>query len=163
MRVLVMGIGNPLVCDEGVGIRVLQRLLDDYDFPPEVELVDAGTMGMSILNLFVDVDYLLVIDAVDHTGRPPGTVVLLAPEDLALNQVMHSLHDMRFVNVLEAAELIGRRPEAEFVGVQIADMGTVGVGLTPQVEAAVPEAERAVLELLARRGIGPVLRRGTRG
>lgn len=152
-RVTVMGVGNPLVKDEGVGVRVIEVLMSAFAFPDNVTLLDAGTMGMSILNLFGECDYVLVVDAVDGTGQPPGTIVRLTPEDLAPNQVMHSLHDVRFIDVLEAAELIGIRPEADFVGVQIADMDGVAVGLTPAVETAVPDAVAAVLDVLAERGI----------
>lgn len=152
-RVLVMGIGNPLVKDEGVGVRVIEEMMGTLTFPENVTLMDAGTMGMGILNLFRECDYMLVIDAVDGTGEPPGTVVRMSPEDLAPNQVLHSLHDMRFVDVLQAAELIGSRPETDCVGIQIADMDGVAIGLTPDVEAAVPAAVEAALTILRERGI----------
>ena len=122
-RITVMGIGNPLMMDEGVGVRVMEVMMGTLQFPDNVTLIDAGTMGMGILNLFQECDYLLVIDAVDGTGEPPGTVVRLTPEDLAPNQVKHSMHDVRLVDVLEAAMLMGNRPEADCIGIQIADMG----------------------------------------
>jgi hydrogenase maturation protease len=152
-RVLVMGIGNPLMKDEGVGVRVAEVLMSSLTFPEGVTVVDAGTMGMSILNLLAENDYVLVVDAIDGTGHEPGTVVRLSAEDLAPNQVMHSLHDLRFVDVLDAAELMGVRPASDVVAVQIADMDSVALGLTPVVEAAVPDAVAAVLTVLAERGI----------
>lgn len=155
-RVLVMGIGNPLVKDEGVGVRIIEEMMQTLSFPDNVTLIDAGTMGMGILNLFRECDYLLIVDAMDGTGEPPGTVVRLAPEDFAPNQILHSLHDLRFVDVLQAAELIGTRPEADCVGVQILDMAGVGIGLTPDVEAAIPRAVEAMLTVLRERGIEAV-------
>ena len=152
-RITVMGIGNPLMMDEGVGIRVMEVMMGTLRFPDNVTLVDAGTMGMGILNLFKACDYLLVIDAVDGTGEAPGTVVRLSPEDLAPNQIKHSMHDIRLVDVLEAAMLMGCKPEADCVGIQIADMGDVRIGLTPDVEAAVPAAVAAALEILAEHGV----------
>lgn len=152
-RITVMGVGNPLMKDEGVGVRVVEALMSSCAFPGNVTLIDAGTMGMGILHLFRECDYLLVIDAVDGTGEAAGTVVRLTPDDLAPNQVMHSLHDVRFVDVLQAAELMGVRPEADCVGIQVEDMSGVGIGLTPAVEAAVPAAVDAVLAVLAERGI----------
>ena len=152
-RITVLGIGNPLMMDEGVGVRVMEVMMGTLHFPDNVTLIDGGTMGMGILNLFRDCDYLLVIDAVDGTGEPPGTVVRLSAEDLAPNQVKHSMHDMRFVDVLEAAMLMGCRPESDCIGIQIEDMGHVEIGLTPEVEAAVPAAVAAALEVLAERGI----------
>lgn len=152
-RILVLGLGNPLMRDEGVGVRVLEVLGGTLQFPANVELVDAGTMGMSILPLFRECDYLLIVDAVDGTGEEPGTVVRIQPEDFAQNQVMHSLHDIRFVDVLGAAELMGSRPAAECVGVQIEDMSDLGIGLTPAVQEAVPRAVEAVLAVLAEHGV----------
>ena len=159
-RILVLGIGNPLMMDEGIGVRVLESLMTDYEFPDNVRLLDAGTMGMSILGLFRECDFMLVVDAMKDTGHDPGTVVRLSAEDIAPNQVMHSLHDLRFIDVLEAAELMGCRPEAECIGVQVADMSEIRIGLTPGVEAAIPDAVDAVLALLAERGVHGVRREG---
>ncbi|TLM74908.1 MAG: hydrogenase maturation protease, partial [Actinobacteria bacterium] len=118
-NVTILGVGNPLVGDEGVGIRAVEELLRLFDFPANVTVMDAGTMGMSILGLVRGADYLVVLDAVDGTGHDPGTVVLLKADDLASSQVMHSLHDMRLVDVLQTAALTGRMPDADFVGVQV--------------------------------------------
>jgi hydrogenase maturation protease len=160
-RITVMGIGNPLMRDEGVGVRVVEEIMQTLEFPPNVEVVDAGTMGMSILHILQSCDYLLVVDAIDGTGEEPGTVVRLSPEDLAPSQVMHSLHDMRLVDVLEAAMLSGRAPEAaDCIGIQIADIGGMEIGLTPAVDAAVPAAVAAVLEVLAERGVTAKVREG---
>lgn len=152
-RILVMGIGNPLVKDEGVGVRIIEEMMATLDFPTNVTLMDAGTMGMGILNLFRECDYMLIIDAIDGTGEAAGTVVRLAPEDFAPNQVLHSLHDIRFVDVLQAAELIGSRPEADCIGVQIKDMDGVAIGLTPEVEASIPAAIEAALLVLREHGV----------
>jgi hydrogenase maturation protease len=152
-RITVMGIGNPLVKDEGVGIRVIEAMMSTLAFPDNVALIDAGTMGMGILNLFQDCDYLLVIDAVDGTGEPAGTVVRMTPEEMAPNTIKHSMHDVRLVDVLEAAMLMGTRPEVDCIGIQILDMDGIAIGLTPAVEEAVPRAVQAALTVLAERGI----------
>lgn len=157
-RITVMGIGNPLMRDEGIGIRVVETLMTALEFPANVTLVDAGTMGMTILNLFQDCDYMLVVDAIDGSGERAGTVMRLTPEDLAPNQVMHSLHDVRLVDVLQSAMLMGLQPEVDCIGVQIEDMSDIGIGLSATVEAAVPDAVAAVLTLLAERGVAPTER-----
>ncbi|MBE0418461.1 MAG: hydrogenase maturation protease [Coriobacteriia bacterium] len=152
-RILILGIGNPLMTDEGVGVRVAELIMGGYELPDSIEVVDAGTMGLGIMNLFRDRDLVVVVDAVDNTGHEPGTVILLTPEELAPAQIMHSLHDMRFVNVLEAAALTGMQPEAICVGIQVARMEQWVMELTPEVEAALPAAVAAVLDILAQRGI----------
>jgi hydrogenase maturation protease len=152
-RITVMGIGNPLVRDEGIGIRVVEELMSGYDFGPSVTVMDCGTMGMGILNLFRNCDFMLVVDAVDSDELEPGAVITLSPADIAPNHVLHSAHDIRFIDVLQAAELTGQVPEALVVGIQVADIAGLGIGLTPKVEAAVPAAVRAVIDILAERGV----------
>ncbi len=152
-RILILGIGNPLMTDEGVGVRVAEILMSSFDFPDGVDVVDAGTMGLGMLNLFRGVDVIIVVDAIEGTGHPPGTVLRLSPDDLAPNQIMHSLHDVRFVDVLQAAELTGIRPEAECIGIQVDSMEQWVTELTPDVEAALPTAVDAVLTVLGEYGV----------
>ena len=162
-RILVMGIGNVLMLDEGVGPAVIARLLDEYDFPAHVDVIDSGTMGMGMLNLFSEYDYMIVVDAVDGTGEKPGTVLAVSPEEIAPSTVLHdSMHDMRFVDVLQAAELVGWKTDGIVVGIQIEDIAPqdLEIGLTPDVEAAVPVAVSAVVELLEEAGASPTRRAG---
>jgi len=153
--VLVLAVGNQLMRDEGVGPRVAAELWAHYDIPDSVEVMDAGTLGLGMLHVLRDRAYVLIVDAIDGTGHPAGTVVRTSPADFAPNQILHSLHDVRLVDVLQAAELIGISPETECVGVQIADIAPpdFSVELTDAVEAAVPRAVAAVLYILAERGI----------
>ena len=153
-RIVILGIGNPLKKDEGVGVRVAEEIMERYELPATVDIVDAGTMGMSMLPFFDTYDVMLVADAVDGTDLPPGTVVLMTPDEVAPNQVMHSLHDMRFPDVIAAADLIGYEVEAVIVGVQVGEISEdAQIGLTPAVEAAVPQVVEALMGLLAERGV----------
>ena len=157
-RILVMGVGNPLMRDEGIGPRVIETILSGYDFPAHVEVVDAGTMGLWILDLLLDVDRLIIVDAVKDTGHEPGTVVVMTPDDIADNQVLHSLHDMRLTDVLQNAALIGRAPEAIVVGVQIERIEEFVLELSSSVEQAIPVAVAATLEQLKQLGVSPTPR-----
>ena len=154
-RVLVMGIGNILMMDEGVGNRIATELEANYRFPADVRVMDAGTMGLGMMHLFRGVEYLLVADAIDGSGHPAGTVLRVPPEEFSPNQVLHSLHDVRLVDVLSAARLIGLMPETECVGVQVENMSPpeLTIGLSERVEAAVPRAVAAVLHILAEHAI----------
>lgn len=151
-RILVMGVGNPLMRDDGVGPRVIELLLAGYRFPDNVEVIDAGTMSYMILDLLRDIDRLVIIDAVRETGHPPGTVMKMTPEEIAPNQVPHSMHDIALVDVLQAAELMGSAPTSVAVGVQIDTVEEWVLELSPAVEAAVPIAAAAVLDELAALG-----------
>lgn len=154
-RILVLGIGNILMMDEGVGNRIATDLEANYRFPDDVRVMDAGTMGLGMMHLFRGVEFLLVADAVDGTGHPAGTVVRVSPADFAPNQVMHSLHDVRFVDVLNAATMIDIMPAADCIGVQVENMSPaeLTIGLSEPVEAAVPRAIAAVLHVLEEHGV----------
>lgn len=155
-NILVLGIGNPLMTDEGVGVRIAELLMSGYEFPETVEVVDAGTMGLGMMNMLRDRDLVIVADAVDNTGQAPGTVFLMTPEELAPAQVLHTLHDVRLTNVLEAAELTGIHVEVVCVAVQVGSMKQWVTELTPEVEASLPTAVAAVLDILESRGVTPL-------
>jgi hydrogenase maturation protease len=151
-----MGVGNPLMRDDGIGPRVIELLRAGYTFPEHVEVVDAGTMSFMILDLLRGVDRLIIIDAVDNTEADPGTVFRMTPDEIAPNQIAHSLHDVRLVDVLQAAELMGHTPQTIAFGVQIEAIEEWVLELSASVEAAVPIAAGAVLEELQSMGIEPV-------
>lgn len=119
-RTVVIGLGNPLMGDDGLGLVALQRLRADYPVPPEVELVDGGTWGMNLLPVIEDAAQLILIDAID-VGAAPGTPVRLErarlPRYLATKISPHQV-DLR--DVLALAELRGTLPEC-----------TVAIGLQP--------------------------------
>lgn len=154
-RIAVMCIGNTLMLDEGVGPRVAEELLSRFSFPEHVDVLDCGTMGMSLLSVMRRYDVILVVDAVDNTGHPPGTVLTFSPEDIASYAQPHSAHDTRFIDVLEAADLIGYRPQGYCLGVQILNMNPaqMTIGLTQPVEKAVPLLVYSVLRFLFDRGV----------
>lgn len=156
--ILVMGVGNPLMRDEGIGPRVVETLREAFVFPDNVDIVDAGTMGLTILELLRGVDQLVVVDAVKDTGHEPGTVMLLTPEEMAPTQIMHSLHDTALVDVLDTAALLDAAPETIAVCVQIDAIEEWVLELSAPVEAAVPVAAAAVLDQLERLGVTPVPR-----
>jgi hydrogenase maturation protease len=147
-RILVMGVGNPLMRDDGIGPRVVEMLLAGYEFPQNVEIVDAGTMSYMILDLFREIDRLIIIDAVRETGHPAGTVMKMTPEEIAPNQQPHSMHDIALIDILQAADLMGSAPQAVCVAVQIEAIEDWVLELSAPVEAALPIAVAAVLDEL---------------
>jgi len=156
--ILILGVGNPFMGDEGVGVRVIEILMTSFQFGDNVELVDAGTMGVGMIHLLKDREYMLVVDAVDGTGHPPGSIVRMEPEDMSTSQIMHSLHDQKLSDVLTAASLTGIELEVDFIGIQIEKIEQWVTELSEPVESSLPAATTAVLDVLAERGITPRLR-----
>lgn len=154
-RILVMGVGNPLMRDEGIGPRAVELLRTGYTFPEHVDVIDAGTMSYMILDLLRGIDRLILIDAIRETGHPAGTVLVLTPDDLAANQVMHSMHDVRVTDILGAAALVDRAPETIVIGVQIESIEEWVLELSSACEKALPVAVAATLDQLAELGVHP--------
>ena len=163
-RAAVVCIGNVLMRDEGLGPLVARSLLETYDFPGTVDVLDAGTMGMSLLPDLQSHGFVVLVDAVDGTGQEPGTVFTYTPDEMAPNAIMHSLHDMRFTDVLAACRLMGIEPEAQCVGAQVLDMDPedFSIGLTPPLEKAVPLVMATVVKILSDRGFTCITRRDGR-
>jgi hydrogenase maturation protease len=155
-RVAVLCIGNMLMRDDGVGPYIARELAETYMFPDNVEIFDEGCMGMAILPLLDEYDYVLTVDAVDSPDLEPGVVVRFKPEDIGnYSDTIRSAHDMRFIDVLGAAALLGYTVEGYCIGVQAADAfpSEPQIGLTDAVAAAIPLAIQTILATLVGRGI----------
>ncbi len=149
-RILVLGIGNILWADEGFGVRAVERLAEDWSFPPTVTLMDGGTQGLYLLPHLETADALIVIDAIDY-GLPPGTRRLFRDGDVPafLGAKKMSLHQTGFQEVLASAMLLDRCPaRLILVGVQPENLEDYGGGLTDTVAAQVAPAIDTVLHLL---------------
>lgn len=149
-RIVVMGVGNVLLTDEGVGVRVLRELQARYEFPANVRLVDGGVLGLSLTGTFMDADQVIVIDAV-RGGDEPGTIYRFTweckPEHV---QYKDSLHQIDLMETMALLPLVGQPPQVLVVGVEYEDIDNWGLTLTPKVERAVlPLVELVIQELAA--------------
>lgn len=153
MGILVLGIGNLLLSDEGVGVRVVEALEQGYDLPPHVETLDGGTSGMELMETMAGRDHLIVVDAV-RTGALPGTVVLLRDNDVpALFTQKISPHQLGLCDVLMALRLTGEFPRRlTLVGIEPASLAP-GIGLSETVARAVAPALAQVLAQLVQDGV----------
>lgn len=153
MRVVVLGAGNILLSDEGVGVRVIERLPLHYVLPPEVELIDGGTCGMEMLEDLEDLDALIMVDAI-RGGKAPGTPIRLFGEDVPVFfKTKLSPHQIGLSDVLATLELVGRGPKATAIlGIQPVSL-SLGMELTPEVEQKIPQLMRMVVEELALIGL----------
>lgn len=148
MAVLVLGIGNAVMSDDAFGVRVVAELQRRFQFPPEVEILDGGTLGLDLLPRFEGVEQLLIIDALEM-GAAPGTVFRLAGEEVPRAFASKlSVHQMGVQDLLAVAELQGHLPgELVVWGVQSGSI-EMSLELTPAVAAALAQVVEAVaLEL----------------
>lgn len=144
-KTVLMGVGNLLLKDEGIGVHVIQEM-QKLDMPQNIELIDGGTGGLDIIYLVGDAERLIVVDAVD-SGSEPGTIFKLNPEDVnstpGENQM--SLHQVGLLEVLAMVKQMTDCKEIIIVGVQPKEIDW-GMELTPELEEKVPEIIDVVLK-----------------
>jgi hydrogenase maturation protease len=144
---LVLGLGNILLRDEGVGVRVVQAM-EGLELPPDVELFDGATAGLDLLDVLADRRKVIAIDAIDGDS-PPGVVLRLSPEDLLPQPGQRvSLHEIGFLETLAAAEQLGITPQNVVIfGVKPCDV-SYGLDLSPKIARLLPGIVELVLSEL---------------
>ncbi len=148
-RAVLLGVGNILLSDEGVGVRLVERILDRHRLPAGVAVLDGGTCAMEMLEDLEHLDLLVIADCV-RSGRTPGSVVVLREEEVpAFFRTKLSPHQVGLADVLATLRFIGRAPRRTVVvGVEPQSLAT-GMSLSSAVRAALPLAEEALLDALA--------------
>jgi hydrogenase maturation protease len=148
-RTLVLGLGNPIRSDDGVGVVALRCLEEDPRVPGEVDLVEGGTKGLELVSYISGISRLLVLDAVD-VGAVAGTIVCLQGRELGSLPGNGNVHDLALSDILNALRLIDQEPlETVLLGIQ---PGTteLGTSLSKSVESALPQLVEAVIARLSR-------------
>lgn len=152
-RILLLGVGNVLLTDEGIGIHALERLQQRYRLPDEVEVIDGGTSGMDLLDQLAGRECVVLVDAV-KTGAAPGTLVRLADDALpAFFRTKVSPHQLGLCDLLALLALRGEAPrELVLHGMVPFELGT-HLGLSAQADARMPELVENVAAELRRLGV----------
>jgi hydrogenase maturation protease len=155
MKVVVLGVGNIILTDEGVGVRVIEAFERDYAMPEGVVVIDAGTSGMEMLEDLSHLDFLLVVDAI-AASKPPGTLVKLSGAEVPVFFRRNlSPHGIGLSDVLASLEFMEAEPkETVILGVQPVSM-ELSTELTPTIAALVPQLVAQVVAELSARGLAP--------
>ena len=147
-NILILGIGNLLLKDEGVGVHVVERL-KAMPLPENVEVLDGAAGGLDLLYYIGSRKKLIVIDAV-NAGERPGTLYRLTEENLEAKPktFFSSLHEIDFLDALDMAGTMGIKPgETVVIGIEPGDISE-GIGLSPEIEECIPEIIKLVIKEL---------------
>ena len=158
MRTLIVGLGNPILSDDGIGIRVAQAVRErvgehvgERIGEAEVEFLEASQGGLRLAEQLEGYDRVILIDAIQTQGGVPGTIYRLTLDDLPSYNA-DGAHDASLKNALQLVrQQGGQTPDADavaIIAIEAVNMLDFGETLTPQVDAAIPEAVQAVLEIL---------------
>lgn len=149
-KTLVLGIGSPIMCDDAIGLRVLQELKERG--VQDVDLEEACVSGLDLIEIMIDYELVIVVDAIIQSGHPAGTILVLSPEDFSDTVHGTNPHEANVATTIELGRTLepNRFPKKIlFVAVEANDVFTVTEEMTPEVEAALDGTVNKVLELIA--------------
>ena len=151
--IVVLGVGNILLTDEGLGVHVVKELKENYNFTPEISLIDGGTMGMELLTYMRGMKQILLIDAING-GEAPGTVYEFPHRELEQYFTEHiSVHEVGMQDILRI-RAIQENPleDAIVIGVEPESL-EIGFEPSAPVQAVLPEVKERVLRVLRNWGV----------
>jgi hydrogenase maturation protease len=149
MKALVLGIGNPILSDDGVGIKVaaeVGRNLND----PQIAVSETSAAGLSLLDSMLGYDKVIIIDAIQTEGGKAGQIHGMKPEDFSSAKRLSSPHQINLVTALELGKMLNLAVPREIAvfAIEAKDVSTFSEKCTPEVEKAIPEVVKMVLENL---------------
>jgi hydrogenase maturation protease len=148
-KIVILGVGNLLLSDEGVGVHIADELLKT-SLPPEVSVIEGGTDGFRLLNIITEADRLIIIDALKGDA-PPGSIYRFDIGEVhsAPSGFKTSVHQIGILEVLDLSELIGKTPHTTVIGVEPKSL-EMGMELSPEIKAKIPRIIELVLDELNR-------------
>lgn len=148
-NIMVLGVGNQLMTDEGLGPYVICELQKE-EWPKNVDIIEGGTAGLAILQLIEGVEYLIIVDAVDAKAEA-GAIFRFRPKDYSIfpEQFGFSFHQVGLFEVLQMAMVLDKLPDTIIFGVQPKSLDW-GLELTPEVQAKIPTLLDFIREEIAK-------------
>ena len=142
--ILVMGVGNYLMGDEGIGVHIIQEMAKK-ELPEYVDILDGGTGGFLLLSCFQVYPTIIFIDAT-MDGKPAGTISLIRPKFASDFPTALSVHDVGLKDMIEAVYLMDNIPDIHLFTVSIEEVNPMTIALNQKVENAIPELIDRILE-----------------
>jgi len=156
-KILVLGVGNILYMDEGIGVKCLDLLRERHHFPDNVTLMDGGTLGLGLMKDLLDHNRVFILDAVLGNGQP-GDLYRLTGEDLRKSlSFCDSMHGTDLLDTLIICDLVSQRPEVVVIGMEPFDYRSLGLDLSEVARVGLPKMAKALINELISIGIAPLI------
>lgn len=147
VRPLILGVGNLLMGDEGIGVVAVRRL-EEAGLASMADLVDGGTGGFHLLGFFRDRQHIILIDAAAD-GKPPGTVSLIHPQFASDYPASLTAHDIGLKDLIETAAILGDLPRVDLITISVGTVSALSMELSPGVADSLDEVVQQVRQCLA--------------
>jgi hydrogenase maturation protease len=150
MKTLVLGIGNPILSDDGVGIKVAHEVANQLN-NPQVTVAETSAAGLNLLDSIVGYDKVIIIDAIQTKEGNTGQIYRMGTEDFSLTKHFSSPHQINLVTALELGKMLNLAipQKITIFAVEAKDITSFSEKCTPEVEQAIPEVVKMVLEDLS--------------
>ncbi len=145
-KTLIMGLGNVLLQDEGIGVHVLNEM-KKQDWPGHIELLDGGTGGFVLLSLFKEYHKMIIIDATLN-NEPEGSINVIRPRFASDFPKSLSTHDLGLKDMLESAILLGKIPEITLITISINPEQKMNMELSPALKERIPAVIETIKKIL---------------
>jgi hydrogenase maturation protease len=147
MKTLVLGLGNPILSDDGVGIQVAHEVANQFN-SPQVTVAETSTAGLSLLDSIVGYDKVIIIDAVQTREGHAGQIYRMGLQDFSSAKHFSSPHQINLITALELGKMLdlAMPQEITIFAVEAKDITNFSEKCTPEVERAIPEAVKMVME-----------------
>ena len=153
MKTAVIGVGNILFMDEGVGVYASRMLEENYRFEPEIEIIDGGTLGFKLMDYFEAYDKVVILDTVSIDDAPGSVYNLPSDALMGLGDYRQTVHEVEVVGMLEVCSLLDKMAEVNIVGIIPQDIHTVEINLTAPLKKALPSLLEQTVAVLSDAGI----------
>lgn len=149
MKTLVLGLGNPILRDDGVGLCVA-REVEGRLAQPQVTVMETSMAGLNLLDILAGYDRVIVIDAIQTAGGKAGQIYRLDPEAFDVTRHAASPHDVNFATALELGKRLGLALPRQIVvyAIEVADVSTFSEECTPRVSGAIPVCAEMIIQEL---------------
>jgi hydrogenase maturation protease len=149
MKTLVLGLGNPILSDDGVGIKVAHEVANQFN-SPQVTVAETSAAGLSLLDSIVGYDKVIIIDAIQTKKGQAGQIYRMKSEDFSFAKRFSSPHQINLVTALELGKMLGLAMPQKITifAIEAKDIASFSEKCTPEVERAIPEAVKMVLQEL---------------
>lgn len=145
-KILILGIGNYLMGDEGIGVHVIKSISEKL-FPENVSILDGGTGGFHLLSYFQEYPKIIMIDAT-MDGSPAGTLKIITPKFASDFPTSLTAHDIGLKDMIESMHLLGNMPKIYLITVSISEIKPMTMELSNEVKSSVPSIIKKIEEII---------------
>ena len=145
-KILVLGIGNLVLNDEGIGIHVVNAL-SEMEIPQGVDVLDGGTGGLALLETLQSYRQLILVDAA-LDNNPAGTIRRLSPQYSKDYPPLLSAHEIGLKEMIDAMLLLGQAPRIELLAISVRNCHHLGMQLSPEARKAIPQVLQLIFEII---------------